>query len=74
MLQRYEYYFNNQNKIALILLIILLNVLNAITATHSHEQVADGKIITNCLKNYEVMKKQINNNLNDATTLAYPSE
>lgn len=43
MLQRYEYYFNNQNKIALILLIILLNVLNAITATHSLEQVADGK-------------------------------
>lgn len=70
MLQRYEYYFNNQNKIALILLIILLNVLNAITATHSLEQVADGKIITN----YEVMKKQINNNLYDATTLAYPSE
>lgn len=50
MLQRYEYYFNNQNKITLILLIIVLNILNAITATHSHEQVADGKIITN-LKN-----------------------
>lgn len=47
MLQRYEYYRNNQNKIAHILLIILLNVLNTITATHSLEQVAVGKIITN---------------------------
>lgn len=47
MLQRYDFYFNNQNKIALILLIIVLIVLNAITATHSPEQMADGKIITN---------------------------